>query len=304
MLFTPLKPMLPVMGRQAFDDDRFLFEPKWDGGRILLHKDGARLEAYTRFGQSVTWQFPELREVGVSIHERQAVLDCEGICLRDGRAVFDDFAQRLRLQKQWKIDAAAGRHHATFVVLDVLYSGDERLNEPLHSRKERLAQLIEPSRFLMPTMFARGQGLALHTLSVAQEMEGIVAKRLDSVYRLDRRSEDWIKIKNTKTIDAVILGYRTEPRFGLVVGLHFRSMRNKPVAVVEDGISEEERAAFLRLVRPLHTQVDESTRTQYIESVLCCRIQYRDRTDMHQLRLTTFVKFLPDKKPEECWWTY
>lgn len=67
MLFTPIKPMLLGMWHEAFDDDRYIFEPKWDGWRILLHKDGERVEAYTRHGNRVTDKFPELQAAGAAI---------------------------------------------------------------------------------------------------------------------------------------------------------------------------------------------------------------------------------------------
>ena len=236
MLRTPVKPMLLTMQRESFDDDRYIFEPKWDGWRILIHKEGDSVEAYTRHGRRVTEKFPELRELAGGIGAHSAVLDAEGICLRDGRPVFDDFAYRGRLADQMKIERAAQRHPATFVTWDVLHiNGTDLIHRPLTERKERLQELIRPSGVLMPTMFVEGKGRALHQLTIDKDLEGIVAKRKDSTYQLDTRSADWIKIKNWKTIDTVILGYRTEPQFALVVGLNFPTVRNKPVAVVEFG---------------------------------------------------------------------
>jgi bifunctional non-homologous end joining protein LigD len=60
MLFKPLKPMLLSSSSQAFDDANYIFEPKWDGWRIQIHKKDTRIEAYTRPGNCVTSKFPEL----------------------------------------------------------------------------------------------------------------------------------------------------------------------------------------------------------------------------------------------------
>lgn len=301
MLHTPVKPMLLTMQRESFDDDRYIFEPKWDGWRILLHKEGDRVEAYTRHGRRVTEKFPELRELAGAIRAHSAVLDAEGICLRDGRPVFDDFAYRGRLTDPMKIERAARSHPATFVTWDVLHSdGKDHIHRPLTERKERLQELIQPSGVLIPTMYVEGTGKALHQITIDRDLEGIVAKRKDSTYQIDTRSSDWIKIKNWKMIDTVILGYRTEPQFALVVGLNFPTVSNKPVAVVEFGFKPEEKAAFRAIAKQIHTKKDRNT--QWIEPHLCCRIQYLERTETHHLRITSFKGFLFDKRPEECRW--
>ncbi|AZN43967.1 DNA ligase [Paenibacillus albus] len=304
MLFTPLKPMHASRGKEAFDDDRFIFEPQYDGGRLLLHKQRERVEAYTRYGHIVTSKFPELLETAHAIKADTVILDCEGICLREGRPVFDDFLHRGRLGKATTIAQAAKTHPATFVAFDVLYSGDEsHMDEPLMQRKERLAGLIEDSPVLSKTLYIEGKGTALFSLTKEKGMEGIVAKRRDSVYGLDRRSPDWLSIKHVRTIDAVIVGYRMNP-FALVIGLHFRTMKNKPVGTVEEGINAEDRQAFLAVAAQLHTQTDRQTGTQWIVPRLCCRVDYLDRTEMHQLHTTVFRGFLPDRRPEDCVYSY
>lgn len=97
MIFTSIQPMLLTMANKAFDDENYIFEPKWDGWRILIHKQGDRIAAYTRQGNCVTRKFPELEAVHDAIQAESAILDCEGVCIRDGRSVFDDFAHRGRL---------------------------------------------------------------------------------------------------------------------------------------------------------------------------------------------------------------
>lgn len=99
----------------------------------------------------------------------------------------------------------------------------------------------------------------------------------------------------------VILGYRLQPRFGIIVGLHFPTMDNKPVATVEFGFSLDERVAFLAVVRQIHTVKDKHA--QWVEPVLCARVQYLERTAFHNLRIVSFKGFLPGKNPDECRWT-
>jgi bifunctional non-homologous end joining protein LigD len=299
MLFRPIKPMVVSNGNEPFDDENFIFEPKWDGWRIILHKQGDRIEAYTRNGKVVTSQFPELKEASSAIKANTAILDCEGIVLRNGKPSFDDFTYRGRLSNSIKINNALNTHPATFVVFDVLYTDREHLNEPLMQRKQRLSEIVAVTPFLTPTMYLEEQGKALFDLTKEQDMEGIVAKRKDSKYLLDTKSPNWLKIKHFKSIDVVILGYRTNP-FGLVIGLNFRTVKNKPVGVVEFGFKPEEKLLFLELAKQIHTVKDQNT--QWIEPRLCCSIKYLERTDTHQLRMTVFSGFHFDMKPDDCIW--
>lgn len=300
MLFTPLKPMLVSMGYEPFNNENYIFEPKMDGWRILLHKEGQRIEAYTRNGKCVTEKFPELQAVVGKIKPSTAIFDCEGVVMREGRPIFDDFSYRCRLSDPVKIAQAQISHPASFVAFDVLYTDHDHTDDPLMDRKQRLIEMIEPNPILMPTLYVEGEGKALRALSIEHDLEGIVAKKKDSKYQLNTRSPDWIKIKNYKTIDTIILGYRTAPEFSLVVGLHFPTVRYKPVATVHIGISPEEKAAFLEVAKQLLTEKDRNT--QWIEPRLCCRVQYLERTELHYLRMVSFKGFLFDKNPDDCKW--
>ncbi|NHN34618.1 ATP-dependent DNA ligase [Paenibacillus agricola] len=299
MLYTPIKPMIVSIGNEPFNDESFIFEPKWDGWRILLHKQGNRIEAYTRNGNNVTNKFPELKEATNAIKAHTAILDCEGIVLRDGRPIFDDFSFRGRLSNSSRIRNAVNTHPATFVVFDVLCTDREHLKEPLMMRKQRLHEIVSVTNIISPTMYIEAQGRSLFNLTKDRDMEGIVAKRKESKYYLDTKSPDWLKIKHFKTIDVIILGYRTKP-FGLVIGLNFRTVPNKPVGVVEFGFKPEEMQMFLEVAKHLQTVKDQ--KTQWMEPRLCCRIEYLERTDTHHLRTTVFRGFLLDKKPEDCKW--
>ncbi|WP_436664567.1 DNA ligase (plasmid) [Alicyclobacillus acidoterrestris] len=302
MLFSPIRPMLLTQRTDAFDDENYIFQPKWDGWRILLHKQGGHIRAFTRTGRDVTAKFPELDEVNRHIDASTAILDCEGVCIRNGRSVFDDFQYRGRLSDRRKIELAAGSHPVTFVAFDVLYRSDKQLLlEPLHRRNQVLEKMIEPCNVITPTFSTEGNGVALKQETERLRWEGIVAKKRDSQYRLNERSSKWLKIKNWQEIDCVILGYRLAPTFGLIVGLNFKTVENKPVAVVEWGMKPEEKRAFLQVSKQIRTH--ETQGTQWIEPRLCCRIKYLDRTEKHHLRHAVFLHFAFEKEPEECRWT-
>lgn len=299
MLFTPIKPMLATMGNEAFDDNDYIFEPKWDGIRLLLHKQGSRIEAYTRSGLQVTAKFPELLKARHAIQSDTAILDCEAIVLRDGKHFFDDCAYRRRLSQILKIKRAEATHPAVFVAFDVLYSERSLLHEPLLWRKQKLGEMITTTEVLTSTLSVTGQGKALYESTHTMGMEGIVAKHKESSYTPAIASPQWVKIKHPRQIDVIILGYRTEP-FCFVVGLNFRTVANKQVGVVMEGIREADKLLFLKASKGLLKEKDNQT--QWLVPHICCRIQYRDRTDTHQLRMTEFQSFLWEQRPEACTW--
>lgn len=300
MLFSAIKPMLLTMGKESFDDDNYIFEPKWDGWRALLHKEGDRVELFTKQGRRITDKFPEVIEAARSISCRSAVLDCEAVVIRADRPNFEDVSYRGRLNDPLKINRATITHPVSFVAFDVLHADRDRSSDTLMHRKELLADIISPSPVIMQTMYVEGQGKTLHQLTIERDLEGIVAKSKESRYSVDTRSADWIKIKNFKLIDTVILGYRVEPTFALIVGVNFPTVLNKPVATVEYGFTVDEKRAFRKIASEIHTH--KKGPVQWIEPRLCCRIQYQDRTDTHNLRITSFKGFLFDKTPDECKW--
>lgn len=303
MLFQPIKPMLASI-QKTFDlsNPDYFYELKADGWRCLVHKKGRKIEVFTRHGKRITEKFPEFQAAADSIKVNEAIIDCEGVCYRDGRTIFDDFNARGRLSDPMKIAEASWQMPATLIAFDVLYTdGSEHLNKDLVSRKHILQEIVQPSEVITQTLFVEEIGDWLLEWSKQNQWEGIIAKHKRSKYSLDTRSTEWVKIKNFRSIDTVILGYRLKPRFGMIVGLHFPGISYKPVATVEFGFKPEEKQAFLEVAKQIQTYRDRSG-VQWVEPLLCCEIQYLERTENHNLRITSFKRFLPQKKPKDCIW--
>ncbi|WP_269898375.1 ATP-dependent DNA ligase [Lysinibacillus sp. JK80] len=297
MLFTPIKPMLLHMGNneEINDNPEWIYDIKWDGWRILLHKQGERIEAFTRHGNNVTAKFPELQEVGRSIQSHTAIIDCEGVVLRNGVSVFDDFAFRGRLSNTSKIQQATLTHPATFIAFDVLGTNKPHTNKPLVERKEILLSIIEPSNSLLITPSVTGNGNNIFQLTKDKGMEGIVGKRSNSTYKTKHRSHDWLKYKHFKVIDTVILGYKENP-FTMLVGKQLSNGKCKPLANVEFGFKPEEKTAFREIAKQIVTKVERDM--TWLEPRLCCKVQYLEKTNTGSLRIVSFKGFNFDKVPE------
>jgi len=297
MLFTPIKPMLLHMGnnKEIDDNPEWIYDIKWDGWRIFLHKQGERIEAFTRHGNNVTAKFPELQEVGRSIKEHTAIIDCEGVVLRNGVSVFDDFAYRGRLSNTSKIEQASITHPATFIAFDVLATDKPHTQQPLDQRKEILSTIIEPSNRLLVTPSIVGNGSNIFQLTKDKGMEGIVGKRSNSMYKNNHRSHDWLKYKHFKIADVVILGYKENP-FTMVVGTSNSNGNYKAIASVEFGFKPEEKTAFREIAKQIVTKVERDV--MWIEPRLHCKVQYLEKTASGSLRIVSFKGFDFDKIPE------
>jgi len=297
-----IRPMLAELGAEPFDDPEWLFEPKWDGARLLLHKHGPYLDIYNRLGKNITANFPDLAATHGAIDASVAWLDGEGIVLRSGQHHMDDMLHRLRLGTRRKIEMAMHTHPATFIAFDLLHvDGRDCYQEPLLSRKQRLQKLVRPEQgTLAVTFFLEGTGVQLHRQTQASGMEGIVAKRKQSIYQPGLRSTDWLKLRHPRELDMFILGYRVEPQFALLCGVHFPTVPNKHIATVRTGIGPAEREAFLQAIRDVPVQ--QAGDTYWMEPTLCCRVEYRDLTELHQLLDTRLLHFLFNKSPADCTW--
>lgn len=297
MLFTPIKPMLLHMGKneEINDNPDWIYDIKWDGWRILLHKEGDRVEAFTRHGNNVTAKFPELQGVGRSIKEHTAIIDCEGVVLRNGVSVFDDFAYRGRLTNTSKIEQATLTHPATFNAFDVLATDKPHTQQPLEQRKEILSSIIEPSNSMLVTPSIVGNGSNIFQLTKDRGMEGIVGKRINSTYKTNHRSHDWLKYKHFKIADVVILGYKENP-FTMLVGKQLSSGKYKPLANVEFGFKPEEKTVFREIAKQIVTKVERDV--TWIEPKLYCKVQYLEKTNTGSLRIVSFKGFNFDKVPE------
>lgn len=297
MLFTPIKPMLLHMGKELIDNEKWLYDIKWDGWRVILHKKGNKIEAYTRNGNIITSRFPELQVAAKSINVDTAIIDCEGVVLRNGISVFEDFTHRAKLTKLNKIEESLELYPATFIAFDVLMTSENQINKSLLKRREILQSIITPSKELVITPSILGEGKRLFNLTKNRGMEGIVAKRIDSTYQINKRSYDWLKYKHFKITDAIILGFKESP-FALIVGIRLKNGKDRPIANVEFGFKTEEKIAFRKIAKDL--VIKNINETYWIEPVLCCSIQYLEKTESNKLRIVSFKEFKLDKSPEDC----
>jgi bifunctional non-homologous end joining protein LigD len=198
-----LAPMLAVTTPRLPDrQDAWGFEAKLDGFRGLCYVDRGEIRVRSRSGKPMTW-LPELASLGQALPGRRVILDGEVVALVDGRPSIEALQQRMRTRGQ-----ARGGAPVLLAVFDLLYLDDTLLiRKPYRQRRAMLEELnLAGAAFrTVPVVF--GDGEAMLVAVREQELEGILAKRLDGPYRPGVRSQEWQKVLNRRRATMLVGGF-------------------------------------------------------------------------------------------------
>ena len=202
-------PMKATLGKLPRDDDAWAFEIKWDGVRAIAICETGRVRLHSRTLRDITPQYPELGAIALELEGREAVLDGEVVAFDgEGRPSFQRLQRRMHLANKDEVRKRRRDTPVTYVIFDLLHlDGESLVGLPYEERRERLAALGLDGESWQTPSFHRGDGEAMLELSLQRGLEGIVAKKLDSPYRVGRRSREWLKIKNHRGQEVVIGGW-------------------------------------------------------------------------------------------------
>jgi bifunctional non-homologous end joining protein LigD len=205
-----IKPMLAVAGPMPEGSD-WSYEMKWDGLRAVVYVDGGRARVMTRNDREVLSQYPELRAMAEAMGSTQAVLDGEIVAFDpQGRPNFGRLQQRMHVTRAAALDRLRSDVPVHYLIFDLLHlDGRSLLDEPLAERRRLLSSLeLAGDSWSTPGDFVGVDGEDILAASLAQGLEGVVAKRLDSRYLPGKRSDLWTKVKNFRTQEVVIAGWK------------------------------------------------------------------------------------------------
>lgn len=204
-----ISPMLIGADGEAFDSEDFIYELKWDGERCLAYLDPANgTELRNKRNLKMLPKVPELAGIHKQVR-KTCILDGELMIMKDGRPDFYEIQKRSLTANSFKIQLASKQHPASFVAFDILYyDGKDLTLLPLMERKKYLEKAVAAENAsLAISRYVPDKGCPLYLLAEQQNLEGIVAKRKDSIYSEGKRTKDWIKIKNLKDDDFIVCGY-------------------------------------------------------------------------------------------------
>ncbi|MEL6889976.1 MAG: non-homologous end-joining DNA ligase [Actinomycetota bacterium] len=206
----PVAPMKATLGSlPAADDDRWAYEIKWDGHRTLVHVDGEQVRVQSGGGKDVTHRWPEVVAIADHVNAGEAILDGEVVVLGDDGLPSFDLVQRRHGPGTPDADQQTAGH-LMFHAFDVVsVDGTVTTGLPYVDRRRLLASLVEPGPHWSVPEHRVGGGAELVRATAELGLEGVIAKRLDSTYRVGARSKDWLKIKHRRTVELPIGGFTT-----------------------------------------------------------------------------------------------
>lgn len=312
MLATPSTPALAAQSARRWGEPWVEF--KWDGIRAIGVWDGERLRMRARSGTDITARYPELTGVDAGLGREPAILDGEVVAYDSGgRPSFHRLQSRMHLTKAREIDREARRTPVTFVLFDVLTVGGTDVTAlPLAERRallEDLARNAVPAIVVPPV--AADLDAALAT-AAELELEGVVVKDPRSPYRPGTRSEEWLKVKLTRTQDVVIgairpgRGGRTGTIGSLLLGIPGPDGLEY-VGRVGSGFTEATLRLLQAQLEPLRTDANpmvgvpraDASDALWVRPDLVAEVEFAEFTPGGTLRHARWRGLRPDVRPED-----
>jgi bifunctional non-homologous end joining protein LigD len=288
--------MLATLVGEPFHQPGWVYEEKYDGIRILAYKEGSKVTLLSRNDKNRTGSFPAIARTVGALRPTTLLLDGEVIAL-----------DRHKISRFQLLQRAIGR--ARYAVFDCLYvSGRDLRDGPLSSRREELERSVHESDDLILSLRLSANGLEAVRVAQKRGYEGLVAKRLASVY-VEGRSREWLKVKVNQEDEFIILGY-TEPsgsreHFGaLLLGGH-KNGKLQYVGRVGTGFTRDILASLYHKFQPLkrkRSPVEDLPRIRhatFLSPKLVAQISYTERTKDGRLRHPVFLGLRDDKDPKD-----
>jgi ATP-dependent DNA ligase len=255
----PLEPMLAKAVDGLPSDDGWLFEPKWDGFRAIVFRDGEEVFTQSRDLKPLDRYFPELAAPLRANLPDRAVVDGEVVIATGGELDFEALLLRIHPAAS-RVNMLAEQTPASFVAWDLLAIDDEDMRKtPQGERRARLEEVLrsaEPPVHLTPATTDRATGENWFERFEGAGLDGVVAKRLEAPYQPGKRA--MLKIKHARTADCVVAGFRWHKNGpgthigSLLLGLHDDSGRLHHVGITSS-FSWDRRAALVKELEPLRT---------------------------------------------------
>ena len=314
-----IHPMLATSIDDPFDGPEWLFEIKWDGYRAVAFIENGKVRLVSRNQNEFTARYPELKDLPSFVKAKNAILDGEVVALDEqGRASFSLMQQRTGFRPGGRRRATNADVPVLYYAFDLLYlDGFDWRRVALEERKKKLASILMAGDALRYSDHYEKQGKALFEIAQQKGLEGILAKKRDSIYQ-ERRSSEWLKIKIRHRLEAVIGGY-TEPEgsrahFGsIVLGLYDKQGRLIHVGQAGSGFDENSLDEVWKLLKkretkknPFYGEVEALRKVSWVKPDLVAEIEYAEWTDGAsggsgpKLRAPVFLGLRDDKDPKEC----
>ena len=296
-----IKPMLAKVMEEAFDDKDWIFEVKLDGYRAIAEIENGKALLYSRNLISFNQKYPSIVDSLKKI-EHNVVLDGE-VVVTDA-----DGITNFQLLQQYELSSDI---NLSYFVFDLLFiDGFDIRHLPLVERKKYLKEILPKEGNIKYSDHIEEKGIDFFELTKQNQLEGIMAKKADSVYSSNSRSSNWLKIKLFKSQEAIICGF-TDPRgsrkdFGaLILGVY---QKDKLVYIGHTGGGfnvaqltkvKNQLVPLIKKESPFDVKIKTNEKVTWVEPKLVCEVSFAEWTGEGHLRQPIFTRMRIDKNPKE-----
>jgi ATP-dependent DNA ligase len=308
-LKPPVKPQLAKSARELPEGDAWCYEPKFDGFRTIVFRDGDEVQLQSRNGRPMNRYFPDIVEQVLELPHERLVLDGEMIVVVDGVQEFDLLSQRIHPAAS-RVERLREETPAELVAFDLLAEGDEVLCErPYLERRERLAAVVaDPVQLTPMTPDTDDAGQWLTGTS-----EGVIAKQCDAPYQPGER-KGMVKIKRVRTADAVVAAFRFGKEEGtlgsLILGMYDDDGQLHVVGHTSGFKAKEKRELLAKLEphrtgergsgEPSRWKSDEELVWEGLRPELVVEVAFDHITGQRIRHGAKLLRWRDDKDPGEC----
>lgn len=326
MTAPPQPPIAPMEARSVEEipsGPEWQYEPKWDGFRCIAFRDGEKIFLQSKAGQPLARYFPDIASVLSRLPAKKFILDGELVIEVEGRFSFDELQLRLHPAAS-RVSKLAAAHPASLIVFDLLSDdkGKPLLDLPLWSRRIALEEFARTN-----LTSAAAIHLSPATTSIAQakkwfakvggDLDGIMAKRLDSPYASGERTA-MVKVKNIRSADCVVGGFRygtgSHQIGSLLLGLYDDSGLLHHVGFTSAFKTEDKRALTKKFEKlrkspgftgnapggPSRWSTERSGQWEPVDPREVVEVAYDHFTGQRFRHGTKILRWRPDKAPRQC----
>lgn len=293
-------PMLASNTSKAFDNKDWIFEIKWDGYRTITVIKDDKINIYSRNKENYNKKFESIYN-SLSLFKENIILDGEIVYVND-KGVSNFSSLQTYLKTKIKLDK-----HLIYYVFDILYYKNLILTQtPLIKRKEILKRILPNNKNLRYCDHITEKGKPFFNLAIKNGAEGIIAKKINSLYYPGKRSKDWLKIKSFKTQDAVILGFirsRKELFKSLILGAYQNKKLNY-IGNVGSGFNTKNQKIIIDKLKAILANKPAINinipNSQWVKPEITCTVKYSELTQDNHLRHPVFLHLRDDLPSQDA----
>jgi bifunctional non-homologous end joining protein LigD len=306
---SKLSPMLASPAASPFSDEKWYFEPKLDGFRTLAFVNDGKVLLQSRRGFNVTEHYSALIESLKRQPTSQLILDGEIIALDSkGKLCFQCLQGYLKSINRTKTSEIEPPSAIIYYVFDILYlDGYDLRGVPLKQRKELLRSIINPDEQVRLVEHFSTDGQTVYRVAIENGLEGIVAKRQESLYEPGKRSSNWLKIKAVTSEDFVVGGFTSGTgnranTFGALLLGYYDEGNLQYAGNVGSGFDNETLLKIRKLLEtiskkksPFYSEIENSAGITWVKPELVVEVKFAEWTKDGRLRAPVFLRVRDDK---------